>query len=273
MSDLQMFDTVTISTVPPNPYAVAGYTSGWWPTDGPLRVAFPHAQHLSIAVGASHDADALDCEPGDATPDQAPAWVKRQLARGVPRPVIYASVSAMPTVQAYLRNAGIQRGQYRIWTAHYNFSPHRCGPGEGFGFNDVAEATQWTDRALNRNLDESQIVSDFFAPPVPVHDQYYFFANSAFHLGKRTVNEQRAVILYDRLLKHPKWNAKKIAATRADLAFLRDRIWFEVWIKATNAGRIPSAKAHFDWKFANRGVRYHALRLRAPWPQVRAATR
>lgn len=273
MSDLQMFDTVTVSTVPHDPYAVAGYTSGWWPTYLPLVAAFPHAQHLSIAVNVAHDADALDCETGDASPPEVPAWVQRQLARGVHRPIVYASLSVIPTVQAYLRNAGIQRGQYRIWVAHYNYRPHRCMPGEGFGFEDVAEATQWTDRANNSNLDESQIVEDFFAPPPPVHDQYFFLVHQGFPLGHRKVDEQRAVILYDRLLKHPRWNAKKIAATRRDLAFLRDRIWFEVWVKATNGGRIKTKDAHFDWKFANRGYRYHALRLRAPWPQVKAATR
>lgn len=158
-----MYDTVTLNTVPPNPQAVAGYTSGNWPTYIPLVKKYPRAKHLSIAVSASHDAECLDIENGDASPEQAPQWVRRQHARGVRRPVVYGSVSAMENIINILSRDSIPRNQYRVWTAHYTFVAHLCGPGCGNGFTDHADATQWTDKSHNSNLDESLCAGNFFS--------------------------------------------------------------------------------------------------------------
>ncbi|HET7120316.1 MAG TPA: hypothetical protein VFI17_03570 [Solirubrobacterales bacterium] len=158
-----MFDSVTIEEIPKNADAVAGYTGGNWPTYWELVKRFPHASVLDIAIAASYDATCLDIESGDASPEEAPSWVRRQQARGVKRPVVYTSASQMDELLALLRRAGIGRHEVRVWTAHYTFAPHLCGPHTcGEVQSTTADATQWTDQALGRNLDQSLLHEGFF---------------------------------------------------------------------------------------------------------------
>jgi hypothetical protein len=159
-----MFDSVTIEEIPAKARAVAGYTAGSWPTYWELVKRFPGAQVLDIAIAASYDATCLDVEAGDASPADAPAWVRRQHARGVKRPVLYTSVSQMDELLAMLERAGISRQEVRVWSAHYTFGPHLCGPHScGELHSTTADATQWTDQALGRNLDQSLLREGFFA--------------------------------------------------------------------------------------------------------------
>ena len=162
-----MYDSVALDAIPVDAEAVAGYTSGRWPTFKEIPARWPKAKHLSIAVNAEQDADCLDIEKGDANPAQAPAWVRRQIARGVKKPVVYSSVSDMPTVLSILDISGIKRSQVRVWTAHYTLKPHRCDKSCGFGFNTTADATQYTNKALGKTLDASLISDAFFDPGVP----------------------------------------------------------------------------------------------------------
>jgi hypothetical protein len=157
-----MFDSVTVSQIPKDAQAVAGYVNGYWPTFPVLCKDFPHALKLSVAVNALHDADCLDVESGDATQDEAPAWVRRQIRRGIRRPVVYCSTSVAPSVLADLSKHGIGRSQIRLWTAHYTGHPHVCTSVCGNGFRDRADATQYTDKALGKNLDASLCNPDFF---------------------------------------------------------------------------------------------------------------
>ena len=165
---ITMYDDINLSLIPANAQAVAGYVNGRWPTYPEVIRMWPKAKHLSIAVSSSADADCLDVEPGDATNIVAPGWVHRQIKRGVYRPCLYTSVSnAAPLLKA-LAQAGIMRGQVRLWTAHYTNKEHLCGPGCGFGLKTNADATQWTSRALGRSLDQSLCAGGFFdRPPVP----------------------------------------------------------------------------------------------------------
>lgn len=156
-----MFDSIEISQIPAYADAVAGYVGGAWPTFSLLASAFPNAHRLSIAISASEDAEALDIETGDATPAQAPGWAKRQQARGVARPVLYANLSTMPAVLSELSAAGIPRSQVRLWSAHYGAGAHICGPST-CGHGTAMDGTQWTDTALGRNLDQSLLSADFF---------------------------------------------------------------------------------------------------------------
>lgn len=158
----RMFDAVTPENMPGNAEAVAGYTSGNWPTFPRLAGMFPHARRVSIAVTSAHDADVLDVEPGDATPAEAPSWVKRQHARGLKRPGVYTSVSQAQDLVDLLARFGVARDQYRLWTAHYTFTPHLCDSRCGFGMRTRADATQFTDRALGRSLDESVTARSFW---------------------------------------------------------------------------------------------------------------
>ena len=162
--DIAMFDSVDVSRIPRNAPAVAGYVNGHWPTFPQLRTSFPHAHRLSIAVSVAADADCLDVERGDATIDQAAAWVKRQHARGVHRPVVYTSVSQASRLMEALARAGIPRTAYRLWTAHYNYRPHRCTRKCGYGMSGKADATQFSNHP-GRNLDESRVSPTFFDGP------------------------------------------------------------------------------------------------------------
>jgi hypothetical protein len=157
-----MYDSVTVSEIPANAEAVAGYTSGKWPTYNELVAKFPHAHHLSIAVNSGHDADCLDVETGDATPSEAPAWVRRQHARGKKLPVLYANLSTMPSVIAALTANGIHRSEYLLWVAHYD---NIANIPSGF------DAKQYWDKALGKNLDVSLCSDAFFGivptPPKP----------------------------------------------------------------------------------------------------------
>lgn len=160
---ITMFDSITPAQIPANAAAVAGYVNGHWPTFPGLAESHPHAHRLSIAVTAHADAECLDVEQGDATIDQAPMWVKRQHARGIARPVVYTSVSMAARLMETLARAGIPRTAYRLWTAHYTFRPHRCDKSCGFGMTGSADATQYSDHALGRNLDASLCSPTFFS--------------------------------------------------------------------------------------------------------------
>lgn len=156
-----MYDSVDVAEIPPHAAAVAGYVGGHWPTFEKLVVAFPFARRLSIAVTSHEDAECLDVERGDASPEDAPAWVERQRERGVERPAVYSSVSATPSVLAALAKAGIERKSVRVWTAHYTREAHRCTRSCEPAFRWVADATQYDDHALGRNLDASLCAAGF----------------------------------------------------------------------------------------------------------------
>jgi hypothetical protein len=97
--------------------------------------------------------------------------VKRQLARGVWRPVVYASASLMPVVLADLLVAGVHRPQVRLLSAHYGEGKHICGPATcGFPGVPACDGTQWTDTAHGANgttIDESVLLPGFFTKPPP----------------------------------------------------------------------------------------------------------
>jgi hypothetical protein len=117
-----MFDTALNSQFPAGAAAYAAYVDGGvgnQPNYAYIVTAFPKAQHLSIALFAADNADALDVEPGASAPSDIPGWYARQVARGINRPVIYASVSAMnDDILPVLGQARIDRANTRLWTAH-----------------------------------------------------------------------------------------------------------------------------------------------------------
>lgn len=158
-----MFDSVDVSQIPRAARAVAGYVGGNWPTYQALTVAFPKAHKLSIAISATEDAACLDIETGDATPAEAPGWVRRQRDNGLERPTCYGSVSVVKNeIVPELSAKGFSRKQYKIWTAHYTGKPHICGPHTCGELPYDADATQWTSSYEGKNLDCSLISSNFF---------------------------------------------------------------------------------------------------------------
>jgi hypothetical protein len=167
-----MFDDVNVSLIPKDAEAVAGYVDGHYQTWLKVVSGWPKAKKLMIAVFGGDNGDCLDVEPGDASVTQAAAWVKRQLANwhtrphDVPRPVIYTSASWMQSVVNALAKSGLRYGQdYLLWSAHYDPSrgEHLCSSKCGFGIKVTAHATQFTDHADNKSLDESLCSPEFFS--------------------------------------------------------------------------------------------------------------
>lgn len=154
----RMYDTVTISMVPPDPFATAGYTSGFFPTFEPLRRSFPHSHTISIAINVDHEANCLDVEPGDATPSQVPGWVRVEKDRGA-MPCVYSSWWEFTgEVRPILLRAGIARSAIFEWDANYLGCPR---------LDATFDATQCTNTALGRNLDESVVKLSFLSIATP----------------------------------------------------------------------------------------------------------
>ena len=161
-----MYDTILNDQFPSGAAAYAGYVDGDLgnqPNYAYIVSAFPKAQHLSIALFADNNADALDVESGASVPSQIPAWYATQRQRGIARPVVYASASAMnDEILPVLTEAKIARTAVRLWTAHYGEGQHICGPASCGALSENADGTQWTPTAGGLVLDESLLVENFF---------------------------------------------------------------------------------------------------------------
>ena len=115
-----MYDSITASDIPRSAAIVAGYIDHplytWKASDWAL---FPNAVKVRIAINASTNAgDVLDVERYDATPDQAPGWIRMRQASGLSTPTIYCNYSSWPAVKAAC--AGLQ---YDAWIADYDNNP------------------------------------------------------------------------------------------------------------------------------------------------------
>lgn len=169
-----MYDSTTPEVIPPDATAVGGYPHGDFVTWPFLTKHFRKANKLSFGIRTSHtDCACLDCEKGDVDPTDIAGifdWCRVRQRMGK-RPKWYASRDNCPGIIKGLAEHGLKRDEYHILSAHYatdkdgNHIPHICSPG-GCGASFTADGTQWTDKALGRNLDES-LLSDSFFPPAP----------------------------------------------------------------------------------------------------------
>jgi hypothetical protein len=129
-----IYDSVTPQMIPGNP-VVATYADGAHP-DSPSQVAaFSHV--LWIDIDASDpNANALDIEPGCASPSQAAGWVYNRLtAHPHAVAILYTYLSAWPEVQADVSSLPAwMRSRIRWWIADPTGTPHIV-PG--------SQATQW----------------------------------------------------------------------------------------------------------------------------------
>lgn len=158
-----LYDSTTPSAIgrlaSTSPDAVAGYIDGRYKDVAELVRDYPNHRHLSIAVSARDDADVLDIENGDAVPAEAPGWLRRQHARGVARPWLYANTDTWPAVLHYVQLAGIPRNAFVKWRAQFD------NVGELQGDDD---AKQFTDHWQGRNVDAS-VVADAIGELIPGH--------------------------------------------------------------------------------------------------------
>ena len=166
---IAMPDSADSRNLLPGYDAYASYVDGGigdQPNAARVAAAFPSAQHLTIALSAGHDADCLDVEPGAASPSDVPGWIERQHARGIARPVVYASVSTMRDEIIPLIAPGALVGwDPRLWTAHYGLGAHICGPKTCGELPTDADGTQWTDAYPGVGgalIDMSALADDFF---------------------------------------------------------------------------------------------------------------
>lgn len=116
-----MYDGINPSSIPKDAEIVASYVDGKWPNYPQLKTLFPHALHLSIAVDPAHDAQCLDVERFDATPEQAPAWAARQRKRGNPYPWVYMNSATWSAVRAAFNDQSVPEPLY--WVANYDGRP------------------------------------------------------------------------------------------------------------------------------------------------------
>ena len=157
-----MYDSVTVADIPLKAAAVAGYVDGLYKTFPILQSHFPHAHKLSIAVSAETNARCLDVEKGDATPDQAASWVRRQLKRGEKLPVVYTSAAYAQSLVNKLDASGLRYGKdYLLWSAHYTSKQHFCSASCTPGLRVKAHATQYKNTS-KPNLDTSICSPAFF---------------------------------------------------------------------------------------------------------------
>jgi hypothetical protein len=129
-----IYDSVTPQTIPGNP-VVATYADGPHP-DSPSQVA-AFSRVLWIDISASDpNANALDIEPGCASPSQAAGWVYNRLtAHPHAVAILYTYLSAWPQVQADVSGLPAwMKSRIRWWIADPTGTPHIV-PG--------SQATQW----------------------------------------------------------------------------------------------------------------------------------
>jgi hypothetical protein len=263
---IQMYDSIQ-SNIPSNAEAVAGYTGGHWPTFTTFQREFPQLDKagrvLSIAVTASAWGRCLDIENGDAVPSQAPGWLKTKADRTHGLPVLYTSASEVSAVVGACQGAGIQRNEYLIWSAHYGFK-HVCSP-SGCGYPQ-ADGTQFNDLALGRNLDESLLNDNFFAPAViPDPNHYHWFSTGLEVLGPKRLplHELDIVQQYDTLRRQPKRHVIRLRQLRGYLKLLADAVY-----EAHRISQSSTVIAERSWDFRNRGWRFQQLAKRANGEQV-----
>jgi hypothetical protein len=129
-----VYDSVNPQAIPGDP-VVATYADGPHP-DSPSAVAnFSHVMWVDIDASDPH-ADALDIEPGCASPSEAAGWVSARLNANPHRvAVLYTMISQWSTVKADVSSLpSWMQSRIRWWIADPTGSPHVV-PG--------SQATQW----------------------------------------------------------------------------------------------------------------------------------
>ena len=148
-----MYDSVDVDQIPENPHAVAAYVNGSYANVDKVKERFPDARILTISVTNYAVADCFDIESDDYKPSDAAELYQDAVRAGVWRPCFYADLSNMPAVKKSLNTVVKDRKDIRLWVALYDNSAYLP---EGY------DAKQFTDKALERNLDESICDSTFF---------------------------------------------------------------------------------------------------------------
>jgi hypothetical protein len=146
------YDGVNAEMVPAGADGYMGYIDGLYRSFEDLKLKFPLAKHLAIAVNpADNAADVLDVEKGDATPSDAPGWVVRRRRSGHKFPTVYCAEGNWEAVKAAFAEAHVPEPFYII--AAY--------PGDGATVPEGAVGHQFVDHG---GYDESVFLASY--PPL-----------------------------------------------------------------------------------------------------------
>jgi len=110
------------AVIPTEAELVAGYVDGDYAWSEEDWARFPHAVHVGIAVHPTTDAGiVLDCEPGNATPQEAVNWVLTRRHAGVD-PTIYCNqqnpTTGWPAIRAAFQTHDVPEPHW--WVADYD---------------------------------------------------------------------------------------------------------------------------------------------------------
>jgi hypothetical protein len=160
---IRMVDSISVSGLPKSLHgigAVGGYMNGKWPTYAEFKKLFGKTKEvLGFSVFLANTGDCLDIETGDATPNEAPSYVKVRKAAGLKKPAVYTFAGQGRAVINALLGAGYKREEFLYISAHWGRGPHICSP-KACGYPQ-ADGTQWTDGG-KPNYDESILKDTFF---------------------------------------------------------------------------------------------------------------
>lgn len=186
-----MADSTNPAALPDGFDAYLGYADGRWPDYQTIAAKFGGKPVYALSVfGTDGVGGGVDNEAGDATTAQAAAYIKREIAASVDRPIGYCPESWAASLVAECNAIGIPRSSWRLLTGHYatvNGQPwaHICGPST-CGCPVQADGTQWVDHGP---YDESLLDDNFIggtrpAPhpaPVPEEDDMPYIIESPSH--------------------------------------------------------------------------------------------
>ncbi len=117
-----LYDAVDPSTIPPGATLVAGYVDGKHANLGPLRLRFPYATLVSIAVRYTSRAQVLDVGKGEATPAEAILWCTHTMTDKSNRELtVHCDAVAVPHLRAAFREARVDEPNY--WIVRHDNDP------------------------------------------------------------------------------------------------------------------------------------------------------
>lgn len=160
-------DSIYVNNLQSGLGVYAGYAYGTYDNWAALVKRFgATARLVSLApvVEESSWVMCLDIEPGNAAPDDAPAFQRLPDHGGAVRPIYYCSAGDLQLVIDALSAAGFARGEYDLWSAHWLGREHICAPAV-CGYPQ-ADATQW---ASYPDYDADIWTAAVFAAPPDPH--------------------------------------------------------------------------------------------------------
>jgi hypothetical protein len=206
-----MYDSVTPSAIPTTAAMVAGYVDGRyaWSAADWARWGTGTVKVRIAVFPSTSDGHVLDCETGDATPDQCPPWVLMRRRAGVD-PTVYCSEAWWPYVINAFKSQGVPEPHY--WVAAY--------PGPGPVLYPGSVAHQHTDAG---GYDLS-VVADYW-PGVDAPQGGPVTPDEILQLLNYPIQRQGAGQTgTTSLLAMAAWSDAQITAMHADVATVRTEV-------------------------------------------------